>query len=52
MWQLFIKLSETKAITCKKLVAFVLMHRLSEDGALFIKLFQEVGGNNANDTNV
>ncbi len=27
------------------------MHRLSEDGALFIKLFQEAGGKNTNDTN-
>ena len=27
------------------------MHRLSEDGALFIKLFQEAGGKNVNDTN-
>lgn len=28
------------------------MHRLSEDGALFIKLFCEAGGENKHDTNV
>ena len=28
------------------------MHRLSEDGALFIKLFYEAGGKNNHDTNV
>ena len=27
------------------------MHRFSEDGALFIKLFQEAGGKNIHDTN-